>query len=55
MTREELIEWASPPCWDCGEPIVVTEMPYVHDDDGAWRVMAIMICRQGHRMLVPPI
>jgi hypothetical protein len=54
MDLEDLIELASPSCWECGQPIVRTEMPHRQDDAGEWHPVATMVCSGGHRMLITP-
>jgi hypothetical protein len=55
MTRAELVALASPPCHDCGEPVVRVEIPYELSPGGEWvpRLPA-MVCAAGHRVLVEP-
>jgi ribosomal protein L37AE/L43A len=53
-TRAELIAQAAPPCHECGEPIVRTEMPW-RMKAGAWCLgQCVMVCAAGHRVPVEP-
>lgn len=52
MNRAELIALASPPCRDCGEPILRTETAWHLDEDGVWRLTATMVCPERHRVIV---
>jgi hypothetical protein len=55
MNRADLIAIASPPCHECGESVVRTEMPWHRDEDQTWRLgPCFMVCTAGHRVLVEP-
>ncbi|HEX6022127.1 MAG TPA: hypothetical protein VFZ00_09030, partial [Solirubrobacter sp.] len=56
MRRDELIELASPPCSECGEPIRRVEIPWQLNGDGDWVPgSAVMVCGNGHRVPVAPL
>lgn len=58
LSREELIELASPPCQhgQCEQPITRVETRYQPGDEaGEWQLAAmIMVCAAGHRVEVEP-
>jgi hypothetical protein len=53
VTRAELIELASPPCHDCGEPVQRVEIQH-YTNGPEWQLVASMVCAQGHRVPVEP-
>jgi hypothetical protein len=56
MDRASLIAMAAPPCHQCGESVVRTEMPWHLDEDHTWRLgPCFMVCSAGHRVLVEPL
>lgn len=53
MDRAALIEWASPPCHECGLPVVRVETRWHLDEDGNWWPgPSFMVCAAEHRVLV---
>jgi hypothetical protein len=55
MTRAELIALASPPCHECGAPVQRVETQWHLDEDSVWRLDAVMVCGQEHRVVVIPV
>ena len=55
MTREELIALASPPCHECGSPVQRVETKWHLDEDDVWRLGAVMVCGEKHRVVVIPV
>jgi len=53
--RDHFLENVAPPCHECGEPIVTTEIKSSRREDGEWYTSgAVMVCRAGHRTEVEP-
>jgi hypothetical protein len=56
MTRAELIALASPPCHECGAPVLRVETQWHLDEDYRWRPGPyFMVCGNEHRVLVEPV
>jgi hypothetical protein len=55
MTRDELIALASPPCHECGSPVQRVETKWHLDEDSVWRLGAVMVCGEHHRVVVEPV
>lgn len=55
MNRAQLIELASPPCHDCGEPVQRIEGTWVRQGEDWVPGPHYMICANDHRVLVEPV
>lgn len=55
MDRAELIAIASPPCHECGEPVVRVEQSWRREGDGWVPGSFFMVCASGHHVLVEPL
>lgn len=55
MKRQEMIEWAAPPCHECGEPVVRTEMRWTRENEEWQPSLMFMVCPEGHRVQVEPL
>jgi len=56
MTRAELIELASPPCHECGQPVQRCEIRWERQAGGTWVPgLAHLVCPDGHRVRVEPM
>lgn len=55
MNRAELIELASPPCHECGQPVQRVESRWMKLTGDEWVPgPTYMVCGEGHRVLVEP-
>jgi hypothetical protein len=55
MNRAEFIALASPPCHECGSPVQRVETRWHLDEDHVWRLGAVMVCDNDHRVVVVPV
>lgn len=56
MSLAELLKAASPPCHECGFPVLRVEIPWERTPGGEWVPdRPTMVCSEGHRVLVEPL